>query len=125
MKISIAGITGMNSVASQTEIPGFGGTVSPVLLLDAGLQLGSTALFESTSGNFDDATGFFDAGGQTTSVAGSGIYEFSQPINLAATFTARLTANITQSIVDRHTLFDAATGSYQRLKLNIFSAEFC
>ena len=109
---TISGVTGFNSVATVTENPSFAGTKSSVQVLDGGLQLTSTALFDSTTGNFDDATGFFDSGGVAASVSASGTYDFASTIDLGATFTSRVTASITQSIVDRHNLFDLATGNF-------------
>ncbi len=81
-------------------------------MLDDTLQLSSSALFDSTAGNFDAATGFFDGGGQTTSVVSTGTYDFSDNIDMGATYTSRLTASITQSISDRHNIFDSGTGNF-------------
>jgi hypothetical protein len=109
---TIAGITGLNLITTQTESPTFAGAKSSTLLLDSTLQLSSNVLFESAGGNFDAATGFFDAGGTTSSVASTGTYDFASVIDLGSTFTSRLTAAITQSISDRHTLFDSTTGNF-------------
>jgi hypothetical protein len=109
---TIAGISGQNVVANEYEHPAFSGVRSSTVLLDGGLQLSSSVLFESTTGNFDSAAGYFDGGGQATSVLSSGTYLFDNRVDLGATYTPRLTAAITQSISDRHSIFDEAAGLF-------------
>ena len=92
---SLLAVGNFNAVTTQTESPTFTGTKTNLTLSGGELRL--------------------------TSLASEGIYLFSAPIDLGATFTSRVTASITQYAEDPadlfdsgrgFTLFDDATGSF-------------
>jgi hypothetical protein len=92
---SLLAVGNFNAVTTQTESPTFTGTKTNLTLSGGELRL--------------------------TSLASEGIYLFSAPIDLGATFTSRITASITQYAEDPtdlfdsgrgFTLFDSATGSF-------------
>jgi hypothetical protein len=64
----------IETVQTLTEDPTFTGTKSNTVVVDSKLRL-DTALFDSISGNFDDALGFFDGG--SASIVSSGTYDFN------------------------------------------------
>jgi len=92
---SLLAVGNFNAITTQTESPTFSGTKTNLTLSSGALRL--------------------------TSLASEGIYLFSSPINLGATYTSRITASITQYAEDPtelfdsgrgFTLFDDATGSF-------------
>jgi hypothetical protein len=92
---SLLAVGNFNAVTTQTESPTFTGTKTNLTLSGGELRL--------------------------TSLASEGVYLFSAPIDLGATFTSRITASITQYAEDPtdlfdsgrgFTLFDDATGSF-------------
>jgi hypothetical protein len=115
----IAAIGNFNAITTNTQNPAFSGTKTNVVRnTDDGtnfyLTLNSTELFDSASGNFDSVTSHnFDGGTQDNNVVASGTYLFSDiPIDIGAAFTARITANITQTSTDRDRLFDNVSGLF-------------
>ena len=115
----IAAIGNFNAITTNTQNPAFSGTKTNVVRnTDDGtnfyLTLNSTELFDSASGNFDSVTSHnFDGGTQDNNVVASGTYLFSDiPIDIGAAFTARITANITQTSTDRDRLFDNVAGLF-------------
>jgi hypothetical protein len=92
---SLLAIGNFNAITTQTESPTFTGTKTNLTLSGGELRL--------------------------TSLVSEGIYLFSAPIDLGATYTSRVTATITQYAEDPtdlfdsgrgFTLFDDATGSF-------------
>jgi hypothetical protein len=115
----IAAIGNFNAITTNTQNPAFSGTKTNVVRnTDDGtnfyLTLNSTELFDSASGNFDSVTSHnFDGGTQDNNVVASGTYLFSDiPIDIGSAFTARITANITQTSTDRDRLFDNVSGLF-------------
>ena len=109
--VQIDNIKFLNDVSTVTENPTFGGTKANVVKTSGNtLILDTTALFDSASGNFDDAVGLFDGGGGT--LATSGTYDFATKTDLGAKFTARLTPTITVGRLDYVSLFDDASGLF-------------
>ena len=115
----IAAIGNFNEITTNTQNPAFSGTKTNVVRnTDDGtnfyLTLNSTELFDSASGNFDSVTSHnFDGGTQNDNVVASGTYLFSDmPIDIGSAFTARITANITQTSTDRDRLFDNVAGLF-------------
>jgi hypothetical protein len=115
----IAAIGNFNEITVNTQNPAFSGTKTNVVRnTDDGtnfyLTLNSTELFDSASGNFDSVTSHnFDGGTQNDNVVASGTYLFSDmPIDIGSAFTARITANITQTSTDRDRLFDNVAGLF-------------
>ena len=112
---TVAAITGLNTIVTSTQHSGFTGNKTNCVLDVAntpdGLILDSSTLFDSKSGNIDDATLFFDSGGASGTVSSTGNYEFDAVVDLGGTFTSRLLPSITQGLIDRVNLFDSASGN--------------
>jgi hypothetical protein len=106
----IENIKGLNLVATSTQSPNFTGTKTNTVVVDNKLQLGTSNLFDSVAGNFDDATGLFDAG--QGNIASSGTYEFDTHIDLGSVYTSRVTANMNVANFSSVDLFDSATGNF-------------
>jgi hypothetical protein len=101
-----------NAIATSTQSPTFSGTKTNVYVDENGyLRLDSSELFDSAIGLFDSATAtFFEEGVTTYDLYPEGSYLFTSPIDLGATYTSRVTANITQGSDNIDNLFDSATG---------------
>ena len=115
----IASIGNFNAITTNTQNPLFTGDKTNVVRgTDDGinyyLALDSTEQFDSATGNFDSATSHnFDGGTLDNNVVASGTYLFSSiPIDIGSAFTARITANITQTSTDRDRLFDNVSGLF-------------
>ena len=115
----IASIGNFNEITTNTQNPLFTGDKTNVVRgTDDGinyyLALDSTQQFDSATGNFDSATSHnFDGGTLDNNVVASGTYLFSSiPIDIGSAFTARITANITQTSTDRDRLFDNVSGLF-------------
>lgn len=93
-------IAGFNFVDEVVEQTAFAGTKTDVVVIDNKLQLDTSILFDSASGNFDDATGLFDGGGGF--VASTGTYDFANYIDMTATYTATVNANLKVSQLSQH-----------------------
>ena len=106
----IENIKGLNLVATSTQSPSFTGTKTNTAVVDNKLQLGTSNLFDSVAGNFDDASGLFDAG--VGNIASSGTYEFDTHIDLGSVYTSRVTANMNVANFSSVDLFDSATGNF-------------
>lgn len=102
-----------NAVTTQSEHPNFTGTKTNVVILDNAIELDSSELFDSASGNFDDETvRFFDSGAANADFVSSGNYEFSNVIDIGAKHTARITASLTQTADNPDDLFDNRSGNF-------------
>ena len=106
----IDSIKGLNLVATSTQSPSFTGSKTNTVVVDNKLQLGTSNLFDSVAGNFDDASGLFDAG--QGNIASSGTYEFDTHIDLGSVYTSRVTANMNVENASSVDLFDSATGNF-------------
>ena len=106
----IESIKGLNLVATSTQSPSFAGSKTNTVVVDNKLQLGTSNLFDSVAGNFDDASGLFDAG--QGNIASSGTYEFDTHIDLGSVYTSRVTANMNVANFSSVDLFDSATGNF-------------
>ena len=53
---NVASVTNFNAVATQSEHPDFLGTLTNTVITDNAIELDSSELFDSASGNFDDET---------------------------------------------------------------------
>ena len=106
----IENIKGLNAVATSTQSPNFTGSKTNTVVVDNKLQLGTSNLFDSVAGNFDDASGLFDAG--QGNIASSGTYEFDTHIDLGSVYTSRVTANMNVANFSYVDLFDSATGNF-------------
>ena len=100
----------IETVQTLTENPTFTGTKSNVSVVDSTLQL-DTALFDSISGDFDDALGFFDGGSGT--IVSSGTYDFNNTFdfNSILKFNVLIDALVVNNInfIDN---FDSAQGLF-------------
>ncbi len=81
---------GFSSVQTITEETAFSGIKTDCAVVDNTLVL-NTALFDSQSGNFDDAVGEFDGG--NNSVVTSGTYEFATAFDFSNSFRFRIVLN--------------------------------
>ena len=101
--------TGIQTI---NEHPDFNGTFDDVVEDDAGdnLVLDTSLLFDSVTGDFDDALGLFDGG--AGNVDAEGFYYFGNSVDLGATYLIRATAVIKMTRVDYVTLFDATEGLF-------------
>jgi len=108
-----------NAVATQSEHPTFGGTFTDTVLVDGAIELDSSELFDSASGNFDDETvRFFDSGASNADFLSTGSYEFADVIDIGAKHTARITASITQTADNPDDLFDNRSGNFDDASSN-------
>ena len=105
----INNVKNLNFVASSTQDPNFTGTKTDVVVIDDALIL-ETALFDSISGNFDDALGNFDGGAGT--VLSSGTYDFDTYIDTGGIYSSRITARVIMERQDYVNLFDDASGNF-------------
>jgi len=108
-----------NTITTQSEHPTFGGTFTDTVLVDGAIELDSSELFDSASGNFDDETvRTFDSGATNADFLSTGSYEFADVIDIGAKHTARITASITQSADNPDDLFDARSGNFDDASSN-------
>jgi hypothetical protein len=105
----INNVKNLNFVASSTQDPSFTGTKTDVVVVDDALIL-ETALFDSVSGDFDDAVGNFDGGGGT--VLSTGTYDFNTYIDAGGVYSSRITATVNMERQDYVNLFDDAQGNF-------------
>ena len=116
---NVASVTNFNSVATQSEHPNFTGTLTNTVITDNAIELDSSELFDSASGNFDDeTTRFFDSGVANADFLASGNYEFADVIDIGAKHTARITASLTQTSDNPDDLFDNRSGLFDSATSN-------
>mgnify|MGYP003133081649 CR=1 FL=1 len=113
--VTIDSIEAGNVIQTITESPAFSGTKTDTVVVDDKLILTTTSLFDSVSGNFDDAEGLFDGGSST--VDNEGFYNFvgvdgDASIDLGSKFTCRVTSNFVVNRVDYVGLFDDPDGNF-------------
>ena len=108
-----------NNITTQSEHPTFGGTFTDTILLDDAIELDSSELFDSASGNFDSETiRFFDSGASNADFVSTGNYEFANVIDIGAKHTVRITASMTQSSDNPDDLFDNRSGDFDDASSN-------
>ena len=116
---NVASVTNFNAVATQSEHPDFLGTLTNTVITDNAIELDSSELFDSASGNFDDeTTRFFDSGVANADFLASGNYEFADVIDIGAKHTARITASLTQTSDNPDDLFDNRSGLFDSATSN-------
>jgi len=113
--VTIDSIEAGNIVSTITESPAFSGTKTDTVVVDNKLILTTTSLFDSVSGNFDDAEGLFDGGSST--VDNEGFYNFvgvdgDASIDLGSKFTCRVTSKFVVNRIDYVGLFEDADGDF-------------
>ena len=109
---NVSSVINFNAVATQNEHPDFTGTKTNVIETDNTLRLDSSELFDSASGDFDDADGLFDSGVTSADLYASGSYEFANVIDIGGVYTSRVTASITQTSDNLDDTFDERTGNF-------------
>jgi len=106
-----------SAIDTITEEPTFAGVKSNTVVVDSKLRL-DTALFDSISGDFDDAEGFFDGGSGT--IVASGTYDFNTAVDLGAKFKSNVhlkdfivqNTNFVNNFDSKQGLFDDAEGLF-------------
>ena len=108
--VTSIGLGDLNVVATLTENPSFAGVKSDVVVnASNSLELAPTLLFDAATGLFDDRSGLFD---DFTGYASSGVYYFSNDLDLGQKYTSRLNFSFTSTRFDSTDLFDSATGNF-------------
>ena len=116
---NVTGISNFNAVATQSEHPTFAGTLTNTVITDDAIELDSSELFDSASGNFDsETTRFFDSGVANADFFASGNYLFADVIDIGAKHTARITASLTQTSDNPDDLFDNRSGLFDSASSN-------
>jgi hypothetical protein len=108
----IGSLENLNVVETLTEQPSFTGNKTNVVSIEDYLTLDTTTLFEDLVGNFDDQVGLFDGGGTDGVVASSGIYEFSNYVDLGEVYLSRVKIDLEALFLDYADTFDSATGNF-------------
>jgi len=101
----------MNVIETLTENPTFTGTKTDMNVSSSNLSFDSVSLFDSLSGDFDDAIGSFDGGGGSGFVT-SGEYEFSDYIDTGVISTSRIYLSIKFTIDEPGNYFDDYQGFF-------------
>jgi len=111
---NVADIDYLNFVATQAEHPDFSGAKSDVVVVTDAignfLTLDTAILFDSLTGNFDDALGTFDGGGGN--VGASGTYDFDGYIDLGERYVSRVVTSLNLDFLDYVNDFDSPTGLF-------------
>jgi hypothetical protein len=109
VQTSLGDVTGLNLVEELVEDVAFTGAKSNVVVLDDRLTLNGRTLFDDAAGNFDDAEGLFDA---ASGFEPSGVYEFSEVVDLGDRYTARIEGSATVARLTYVDLFDSTEGLF-------------
>lgn len=111
---TVASVRRLNVVQTITESTAFAGTKSDTVSVDGTLKLGTTALFDSGTGNFDDAAGLFDGGQGTIATSGTYIFGVSGVgyFDLSAVYTSRVTVAIVSTAEEQVNTFDDGAGDF-------------
>jgi len=116
---NVTGVANFNTITTQSEHPDFNGTLTNAVVTDDAIELDSSELFDSASGNFDDeTTRFFDSGVANADFFASGNYLFADVIDIGAKHTARITASLTQTSDNPDDLFDNRSGLFDSASSN-------
>jgi len=116
---NVTGVANFNTITTQSEHPTFAGTLTNTVITDDAIELDSSELFDSASGNFDsETTRFFDSGVANADFYASGNYLFADVIDIGAKHTARITASLTQTSDNPDDLFDNRSGLFDSASSN-------
>ena len=103
-----------NAVATLTENPTFSGTRSDVVVLlddeSDYLALDTSSKLDGATGDFDEALGLFDGG--NGDIVPSGVYYFSNSIDLGEKYTSRVRPTFKVDYLDYVNDFESATGNF-------------
>lgn len=120
----LSNLQSLNVVETSQQDPTFSGTTNNMVVTDVGgvpaLVLDTSALFDATAGNFDDAGGLFDAGIST--IVSSGTYDFSGYIDLGEKYVSRVSYEVEVDRLDYVNTFDLAEGLFD-LREGLFDGE--
>ena len=113
---NVADIDYLNVILTQDEDPAFTGAKSDVVLLSDNIgdyiTLDTATNFDAVTGDFDDQAGLFDGGGETTSVASEGTYDFDGYIDLGSVYVSRVVTSMNLDFLDYANSFDSAGGLF-------------
>jgi hypothetical protein len=109
---NIQSVENLNVVETLVENPSFTGAKTNVAAVDDYITLDTITLFDGVSGDFDDQIGLFDGGSATGQLATSGIYEFSDYVDLGQTYSSRVKVDLKTLFLDYVDTFDSATGDF-------------
>jgi hypothetical protein len=112
VQTNIDSLEDLNLIQTLTENPSFTGSKTNVVKLEDYLTLDTTNLFDSTSDNFDVQEGLFDGGGADGAIASSGIYQFSNYVDLGARYLSRVKIDLEIFFINYADTFDVATGDF-------------
>ena len=106
---NVEGVEQLEDVLTLEEHPDWNGTFDDVVEIDEddALVLGTSIVFDSKAGNFDDGEGLFDGGGGV--VDSQGFYYFANSLDFGAVYTSRITVTGSVSRIDYVNTFDEAT----------------
>ncbi len=114
MLIDPKNIESFNAVVTVTEHPNFNGSRSDTVVLSDDesnyLALDTSQKFDSGTGNFDDGLGLFDGG--RGSIVPSGVYNFSNSIDLGEKYTSRVKPTFKVDYLDHVYSFDSTLGLF-------------
>ena len=105
-------VENLNNVYTIQEHPDFVGTFDDVAEIDEldRLVLNTSILFDSVTGDFDDAEGLFDGG--SGAVDTEGFYYFDDTVDHGDVFISRVTSNVEHIRLDYVVLFDSTSGLF-------------
>jgi len=112
VSINVDFLENLNVVETFTEHPAFTGNKTNVVDIDGYLTLNTSTLFDDITGNFNAQEGVFDGGGKQGQVASSGIYQFSNYLDLGVKYQSRVKVNLETLLLDYADTFDLATGNF-------------
>lgn len=112
VSINVDFLENLNVVETFTEHPAFTGNKTNVVEIDDYLTLDTSTLFDDITGDFDDQNGVFDGGGEQGEVVSSGIYQFSNYLDLGVKYQSRVKVNLDVLLLDYADTFDLATGNF-------------
>ena len=106
------------TTTTLTEETAFSGTKTDCVVVDDTLRLDTSINFDSLSGDFDDADGFFDGGGGN--IVASGTYDFANDFDFGAKFKFNVhlnsfvvnNLNYVANFDSKDGLFDSAEGFF-------------
>lgn len=113
---NIVQVENLNVVETVVESPDFAGATDGVVRTeDDGapyITLDTSNLFDSATGDFDDAPGLFDGGGTGGAVASSGTYQFDNIVDLGEVYTSRVQVDLETLFLDYVNTFDSVDGLF-------------
>jgi len=103
--VTSVSIEPFNVVATIREDPSFSGVKDKIVLRDGSIQLDFSPFWDEATGQFDARAGNLD---DFYAFQSSGIYYFSNHLDLGDKFTSRMNLSFTSARLDATQLFDAS-----------------